>query len=531
MRWHRQVLHVARKDLRLARWVMAAYLLLVLLAVVVALDFWIPADGVWWHLLVTLCGVVAVGVLVQGDSPSRKDAFWLRHPLSPSAVFGAKVAVVLVVLVGAGLLGELVALLAHDPPPGDALPLLGMAALGTGVFFGFGALAGALTRDLKTLLLVHLGAVIATMVWSALLLGLLGGTRLQGWLGPVSWLVPLVTVAALFALTLHQYHTRRTRRTVVLALALFVLSIRPTPLSFLSHEMDWGLEDDAPSTLLPPKLVAEARGVRDHQYFVDIGLPDGSPHHNYALTSFRARLRLPDGSTVEKPAHLDVVWLGSPILDMGEGEWLGIERWSPGASTQVSFSLSPREMEAVSRGLVRVSLHGRMVVRAPRLVMELPLRAGASAVAEGRRLRILEFNEEEGLRLVVRLSRIPRPQKSSGALRPWDGEVFSRGFDFVAVDEGGGMAVPFRRRSSRGTGAGLVLPGSGGARSTITLGPEPERRRPGEPAPLDRPFHPATLLLFDWRTVAAFPVDLVLPEDQPEGVGPAGPPSDTRPGE
>jgi hypothetical protein len=42
-----------------------------------------------------------------------------------------------------------------------------------------------------------------------------------------------------------------------------------------------------------------------------------------------------------------------------------------------------------------VSLHGRMVVRAPRLVMELPLRAGASAVAEGRRLRILELNREE----------------------------------------------------------------------------------------------------------------------------------------
>jgi hypothetical protein len=118
---------------------------------------------------------------------------------------------------------------------------------------------------------------------------------------------------------------------------------------------------------------------------------------------------------------------------------------------------------------------------------------------------------------VVRLSRIPRPQKSSGALRPWDGEVFSRGFDFVAVDEGGGMAAPFRRRSSSGTGAGLVLPGSSGARSTITLGPDPERRRPGERALPDRPFHPATLLLFDWRTVAAFPVDLELPEDQPEG--------------
>lgn len=522
MRWHRQVLHVARKDLRLARWVIAAYLLLVVTATAVALDLRVPEVGGFWPLLVTLCGVVAAGVLVQRDSPSRKDAFWLRHPLSPSAVFGAKVAVIAGVLLGAGLLGELVAILAHDLPPGDALALLGTPALGAGFLFGFGALAAAVTRDLRTLLLVLLGALIAASLGSLLLAGLLEETRLQGRPGTVSWLAAVVTVAALFALTLHQYHTRRTRRTVVLALALFVLSLRPSTSLSPSHEMEgdlehmeWEPEHAVPSPLLPPKLVAEARGVRDHQYFVDIGLPDGSPHHNYALTSFRARLRLPDGSTVEKPAHLDVVWLGSPILDMGEGEWLGAERWSPGASTQVSFSLSPRELEAVSRGLARETFHGRMVVHSPHLVMELPLRAGASAVAEGRRLRILEFNEEEGLQLRVHVSQISRPQTRPGAPRPWNGDGFRRGFEFVAVDEGGKMAMPFRRRSSHGTSLGLVLLGSGANRSIITL--RPEVGRPGERALPDRPFHPATLLLFDWRTVAAFPVDLVLPEDQPEG--------------
>jgi hypothetical protein len=145
MKWHAQVLHVARKDLRLSRWLLLAY------AAVVA---GVGAAAAEWGVFaavapplrmlgVVLLGTVLLAFLVQADSPARSDSLWVILPLRSSAVFAAKLLVGVVVLIGIPLLGQLAGLRAHDVAPGNLAGLLGQSALSYGVWLAIVAAVAA----------------------------------------------------------------------------------------------------------------------------------------------------------------------------------------------------------------------------------------------------------------------------------------------------------------------------------------------------------------------------------------------------
>jgi hypothetical protein len=85
-----QVVHVVKKDLRLLRWPLAAFA--VVLAMVAALndrDAQLVGSSVI-PILAVIAGMLLVATLVQEQSPSAADASWRVLPLSPAAVFVAK---------------------------------------------------------------------------------------------------------------------------------------------------------------------------------------------------------------------------------------------------------------------------------------------------------------------------------------------------------------------------------------------------------------------------------------------------------
>src|SRR5215467_1014042 len=103
-----QIGHVLAKDLRQARWPIAAYLAIVLVATAHSLVWSAPFSDA---LDLTVIAVVVVGVLsvasaIQADSPTQANAFWASQPLAPAAVLGAKLMLAAVIIVGSALIGQ-----------------------------------------------------------------------------------------------------------------------------------------------------------------------------------------------------------------------------------------------------------------------------------------------------------------------------------------------------------------------------------------------------------------------------------------
>src|SRR5689334_1005508 len=113
MNWTREVAHVAWKDLRQHRSTLAVFVILVAVATMRAML--LAGSGHESSLfsitaiVLLLFACVVSAVLVQGDSPGRTDAFWRSRPFRPSAILGAKLLVIVTLIVGIPLLGEILA--------------------------------------------------------------------------------------------------------------------------------------------------------------------------------------------------------------------------------------------------------------------------------------------------------------------------------------------------------------------------------------------------------------------------------------
>ena len=125
MTWIGEVAHVAWKDVRQQRWLLVAYVALVALATIrAALYLTIGnASSVFSATmpLVVLLGCIVGAVVVQGDPPTRADAFWLSRPFRASAMLAAKLLVV-AIAIALPLLGEAIGLASFAVPRRD-IPL------------------------------------------------------------------------------------------------------------------------------------------------------------------------------------------------------------------------------------------------------------------------------------------------------------------------------------------------------------------------------------------------------------------------
>ena len=105
-------------------------LLLYVVIIAIAAEGALVPFGKWNPLYVLavvfqfVVGLVIVAGLVQADSPTRSDAFWATRPLRPMAVFGAKVAMTAIIVLGVAVTAQAMVMRAFDVPMGVGLPLL-----------------------------------------------------------------------------------------------------------------------------------------------------------------------------------------------------------------------------------------------------------------------------------------------------------------------------------------------------------------------------------------------------------------------
>jgi hypothetical protein len=238
-------LHHLRKDIgRLRVLVFVWAVLLVLQAVSAAPELGVaPADARLHLIFVLLKALIPplqlmtllaiVPLLIHEDPVVGSTAFWLTRPISGRALLASKALFVVLFLAFPPLLIELVVLGSEDGSGQDFLPALGNLSLGKLKFLVLVFALAALTQTFSRFALAGVVLVVSYVIAgvAALVIEIYasgqygaGGTVL---LGSRSFAAELATVAFATGVIIHQYLTRKTRRSWVLlalsALMVFVL--------------------------------------------------------------------------------------------------------------------------------------------------------------------------------------------------------------------------------------------------------------------------------------------------------------------
>lgn len=508
MKWQSQVIHVARKDLRLTGWLILAYVAVVAGATVGAMEWGVSTAAVapLPTFGLVLVGMILFAILVQADSPVRSDALWATRPLYPSAVVSAKLLVTLVLILGLPLLGQLIGLLAHHVAARDLFAILGDSALSYGSWLLMAAVIAALTPDLRTFLVT---LVLVTLGWFIGLqaLGfLLNPSMTPG--PPPPLLVPVAIIAGMLVLLAQQYLTRDVRRGVWFASIFAVVSI---VLPLVVPRSAWSVVPA--SGEVPDRLRLVGLSLEDIQLqggsevTMQLHLEGVSPFHQYALVSPVVHLYMPNGTVISHAIGRSPIGLGTPNLRLpGEFQWLG-ERPSPEAFTRgFSIDLPEAQVAALSRGGARLVVQGHIEVREPRVMADLPVDPGATTAYEGQRIRIVGVETTtEGPSVEVRISAVA-PAKSSDFERQHSDPRWESPFAYALVNRGQKEALALDRGKSSGSSFGLVLPGPRTWTETTQL-----RRNPQYPdtsvAQINQEWlRHARLLLVRWTPVGSYPV-------------------------
>jgi hypothetical protein len=501
MKWHAQVLHVARKDLRLSRWLLLAYAVVVAAATAATAEWGVFAAiaPLLRMLGVVLLGTVLLASLVQADSPARSDALWVTLPLKPSAVFAAKLLVGAAVVIGLPLIGQLAGLRAHDVAPGDLPRLLGESALSYGAWLMIAAAIAALTRDLRSFLLV------LTLVAFGWLFAVQVLVYTMDPSSPSGWSTSPFIVAGMLLLLAHQYRTREVRRGATMAVALGIAVL------FLPLALPRSAASAVPATrAIPDRLrpasieIGEVSLKPGSEATFAMRVVGASPFHHYVLVSPTVRVRMADGSSsTVRPGTEGRVSLNDPAVRL-EGLRTLTEHLRPESFTaQLQIKLSPAQRQALADGQARLSLQGRLQVREIRAGVELPLRVGAGAADGGRRIRITSVEIlPEGPAVEVRTSEV-----RSHAVGDPDGRGYGRDpTEYLLLNRNRRESLQMGMRSSSGSDFALVLPGPAARSATTEMLPD-DPRPDGEPRRVGADWlGGARLLLVRWVPVGSVPV-------------------------
>ncbi len=487
MSWIVEVLHIARKDVRQLRWFIAAYALLIAMfafaAVRTPASPWLLVAGpIRWLLEVAL-----VAVLIQSDSPYRADAFWPSRPLRASAVFGAKLLVVAIMVVGTGLLGQTAVLLAYDTEAHRFPGLLAGSAVQSAQALAIPAVVAAITPSLAIFLVVFaVGYIAFGFVFSFLVASSYAGP------GSHLWFTVLV-IGASFLVLAWQYRTRNRRQGIALALGLLVLTAAPTMLVEGDRERET-IEPPASARAGIRIPIGERRQpvrVRGNRIDVPVELVGGSDAWGYVLRE--ATLHIDDTRALSTRIMPGMkVFLNDPKPSLDGIQWLDITPRARMAMLSSELGIDIRE-PASGR---RITVDGMLEVRAPRVAMSVPLRAGASKIESGHRLDLV-YADADSAELIVELRHhvvAPNP----AALRPYE---LDNSFAVVHRERGEGFLL--RPGTSHSSG-GLLLSDlrvnvrSGEWSAGGPVGP----RSWTTPGWLDG----AELIVFEWDLVGRYPV-------------------------
>jgi hypothetical protein len=482
MRWQAQVLHVARKDLRRTRWLVLAYVAAVALSTIGVVGARGEEMDLGRVLLFLVFGAVVCAMLVQSDSPTRRGAFWTLLPVRPTAVYCAKLLVILMLLLSAAA-GHAVALHAYGVRGAAFLPLLGEPVLYYAVVLALAAAVAAVTRDLQDFMLVMIGAALA---WGLLYISYFGsrfGALRELPTAPI-WLA-LGLVCGALVLLRHLYRTRRVRAGAWMSGGLLVIG---GILPFLGTGVDVG--DDAGAHRIaadprPPRVSVEVfrLGGRPGSFpptppELQLRIERSSPTQQHVLVDPTIELHGRDGSVVPVPIAHDPIglsgWTERPPLP--GVDWISPEYTRPSWVEGFFVTLSEAQKQAIAAGEARLIVRARVEAREPRVVVGLPLEEGRSAALPRGRVRIDRIDPAmAGSQITISLREIGTSWQPFGGMPTADQRMY------VLVSDARGEAVELRSSSSsRGGSFSLVLPGTPTQRQSESLIPigEPNMRGP-----------------------------------------------------
>lgn len=457
-----QVGHILRKDLREHRVRVALFVVLVLVALARAMGAPLPVAQNALSILVLFAGIAIVAAPVESDPPADVRSFWPARPVSPSAMFAAKVGFAMLLVLVAGL-AQAMALWSLDLRLAEAMVYL------TGPLQLFGLLlvatlvvAGASGDARARLLLVF-----------ALLLGLLFALGKMSKADPVSpmvkeasiALVALLMLGALFA----SYRTRRggfvpvVTAFVILVLGGAAMVVRTTPVVVPP------VGPDVPRPVIrmevPPGTPAVYRG----HLRVRLSAAQAPAGWQYSLQAPLVVVTLGSGRVLQIRADQNFMNLGGDPGPMPLPSATSAMR-DPGEPTgwrEVSIPLSPEARTAEGDTIRQVRLSGTVLVTQLRVVDTIPLGEGLSRARNGIRTIIDSVTAMDGgLEVVLRAEGLTRPEDQS-RLFPFT-SYFGRAYVLLGQ---AGDRVAMRQTWTASSSVGLVLPTSAFGDARLRLAP------------------------------------------------------------
>ncbi|MEE8146315.1 MAG: hypothetical protein V3T24_01825, partial [Longimicrobiales bacterium] len=412
MSWLTQVWHVAKKDVRQFRWLLALQVLATVMAVPAVVGsgshiggpgFPLSFPSLDWVMVLAGLAVLISAVVVQADSPSRSDAFWASRPLDPLAVLMAKGATLGVFLLAIPLVAEAMLLLWHAVSPSEMVPMLAESLISQAGIVVAAATLAALTANLSAFFMVGLGAGVAGAAVIRVIDSLVG--RAFDTLAPVEVLAPVLVLGA--AVLAHQYSSRNLRRSVVGAtlggvIGLSILGWTSVGYAELSEmpvtappdvvrtDLRWGAFE------VEPVSRSNAAQPTSWTLSTTVRLADADPRFEYNLLGATARLHLADGTVIwrrirrrtrlspsgERPGNLE--WPFEASDDRAAGARIEVAR------------LSLVELQSLAAHGGRLEFDGRVDALAIDDWGSLPLTAGAELKRESSRFRVLSVRPPGG---------------------------------------------------------------------------------------------------------------------------------------
>jgi hypothetical protein len=493
-----------RKDVQQFRWLLAAFAALLLAATVGAASRERLLDGnlQWAAGLLLILGPIIAASLVQADSPTRADAFWASHPFRRWSMLGAKVTLVLVLLLVTPLVGQLLGLIAFEVPASE----LPMIMLASSVWYGLALLValfiGALTRELRGFILGLIAFFVAIVAISIL------AEELRWSWNPVLRVVlqtlALGGIVALFVILYVRRDTRSARAAGVASLALLLIaSVNP---------IGQAAPNSTPAGLLRPKTMAGvALELRDTSQITRTGqaqfrlrLVHGVDGLHYRLDDMHARFFLRGGATLDVPARQLIAHTITPVLATGSLTLPEVptiratEESFVSSATDLTVDLDSDQRTTLAQGVDSAELIANVVVFEPRVLTVLPLRAGAHSLDNGYDVRIEQVALGSSSDLVEVAVRTV-----AGAAGEYAWLDNTNGFFAILVDSNKTEAIGLARSRASANPGLLVLPGAGLRQGSVMFR-KPHVMRGQAPVQTDAFRQGASLLLVQWQPAAQY---------------------------
>jgi len=480
MNWFSQVRHVAAKDVRRSRWALIVYIAIITASTVSFVTgrafgpypTKLSTDDVpgmpdtfvvYLPMVSVILGLVASASLLQLDSPTRANAFWASRPLSPSAVLGAKLAVVMIAIVGLPLIGVAIGLTALDTSFVDTTKLVARCAVRYGEWALAVLVVGALTKDLRGAALALISILFgATMLLAAFSTGPAKSATLGP--GPSEMAVhaslvifAVVGVIGGIALLAFLYRTRAKRPgtwiAVAIATAWLVLASFATAPSNVRPRVQGG----SPASLVLQLQPGDTGAWRHEARALALRL---APSAGFPTIGDRADFR-PDSVTIEllDGKRVNVDPMGRTTITLGRPRLGTAVRWLDAADEQ-SHGFLTVEPKGGTRGAIAnnarsVSVAGVVTSLRLRPIASLPLRTGESVIHDGRRIVIYGFSHDTtDAHVWVQLFTVPRDTIPGVA-------DLTRSIDdlrFALVNDARSEALLLRDWGSSGNSGSVVLP-------------------------------------------------------------------------